>query len=111
MIVPMETEATLEEALAAARAVIYKHSPRCGVCVASDHEIRHFVDGPCDIPVYWVDVVTHRPLSQLVAERVGVPHESPQVILLERGHAVWSASHWEVRASDLEEVATRQSTP
>jgi monothiol bacilliredoxin len=110
VIVPVEDEAAVEQALAAPRAVIYKHSPRCGVCVASDHEIRHFVDGPADVPVYWIDVVERAPLSKLVAARVGVPHESPQVILVERGRAVWHASHWEVRASDLEEQVTRLST-
>jgi bacillithiol system protein YtxJ len=110
MIHKVEDEVGVEEALAAARAVIYKHSPRCGVCIASDQEIRHFDEGPCDIPIYWIDVIEHQPVSQLVAERVGVQHESPQVILLERGRAVWSASHWEVRAADLEDQATRLST-
>ncbi len=110
MILPVEDEAAVEQAMGAPRAVIYKHSPRCGVCVASDQEIRHFVDGPCDIPVYWIDVVARGRLSQLVAAQVGVTHESPQVILLERGRVVWHASHWEVRASDLEEQVTRLST-
>jgi bacillithiol system protein YtxJ len=110
MIHEVRDVAAVEEALAAPRAVIYKHSPRCGVCIASDHEIRHFDEGPCGIPVYWVDVVTHADLSRIVADRVGVQHESPQVILLERGRVVWSASHWEVRASDLEDQATRLST-
>jgi bacillithiol system protein YtxJ len=110
VILPVEDQATVERAMAAPRAVIYKHSPRCGVCVASDQEIRHFVAGPCDVPVFWIDVVTHRQLSQRVAEHLGVTHESPQVILVERGRAIWHASHWEVRASDLEEQVTRLST-
>jgi bacillithiol system protein YtxJ len=110
VILPVEDHAAVEQAMVAPRAVIYKHSPRCGVCIASDQEIRHFVDGPCDVPVYWIDVVAQGQLSRRVAEHLGVPHESPQVILVERGRAVWHASHWEVRASDLEEQITRLST-
>lgn len=109
MIREVREAAAVEEALAAPLAVIYKHSPNCGVCIASDQEVRRFADGHSDTPVYWVDVVAQADLSRMVADRAGVLHESPQVILLERGRPVWSASHWEVRASDLEHQAARRS--
>ncbi len=38
----------------------------------------------------------NRPLSLAVAERTGVPHESPQVICLVGGKAVAHASHRDV---------------
>lgn len=110
MIQPLADEATLAAALAAPRAVLYKHSPRCGVCVASEREIGFFAEGHPEIPVYQLDVVTRAALSQSVAERLGVCHESPQVLLLAAGRVVWSASHWGVRAVDLEEQAARLAT-
>jgi bacillithiol system protein YtxJ len=108
MIRPLEDDRHLAEALAAPRAVIYKHSPRCGTCVASEREVTFFAEGHPDVPVFRLDVVAHPELARAVARRVGVPHESPQVILVAAGSAVWSASHWEVRALDLEDRIGRQ---
>jgi bacillithiol system protein YtxJ len=107
MIVPLASAADLERACAEPLAVLYKHSPRCGVCIAAEREVRFFAEGHPAIPVYWLDVVTDRPLSQLTATRIEVPHESPQVILLVAGRAIWAVSHWEVRALDLEEQLAR----
>jgi bacillithiol system protein YtxJ len=105
---PLEDEHHLAEALAARRAVIYKHSPRCGACLASEREVAFFAEGHPDVPVYRVDVVARSELARAIARRLDVPHESPQIILLSGGRAVWSASHWEVRAFDLEERIGRQ---
>lgn len=107
MIHPLDDDRQLTDVLAAARAVIYKHSPRCGACVAAEREVAFFAEGHPDVPVYRVDVVSHRQLTQTIARRLGVPHESPQVILVADGAAVWWASHWEVRATDLEERVGR----
>ena len=102
MIRLLDDEAGLAEALAAPRALIYKHSPRCGVCVAAEREVTFFAEGHPDVPVYWVDVIGQGRLAGVIARALGVPHESPQVILVSGGRAVWFASHWEVRALDLE---------
>lgn len=107
MIAPLASADDLARAMADPVAVIYKHSPRCGVCVASEREMRFFADGHPAVPVYWLDVVVERDLAQEVAARVAVPHESPQVILLVAGRAAWAVSHWEIRALDLEEQLSR----
>jgi bacillithiol system protein YtxJ len=107
MIVPLASVADLERAWAEPVAVLYKHSPRCGVCIAAEREVRFFAQGHAAIPVYWLDVVNDRPLAQLVAARAEVPHESPQIILVVAGRVTWAVSHWEVRALDLEEQLTR----
>ena len=108
MIRPLEDEAQLAEALAAPQAVIYKHSPRCGACVAAEREVTFFAEGHPDVPVYRLDVVARGRLAQAIARTLGIPHESPQVILLSAGKTIWSASHWEVRALDLEARVQRQ---
>lgn len=108
MIQPLEDERGLAAALAAPLAVIYKHSPRCGACVAAEREVIFFAEGHPEIPVYRLDVLSAKPLAQETARRLGVPHESPQVILVADGRTLWSAAHWEVRALDLEERVGRQ---
>lgn len=53
------------------------------------------------IPVYFVDVLAQRPLSQRIAVALGIRHESPQAIMLQAGTPVWHASHSEVTADAL----------
>lgn len=103
MIRPLAAAADLDAALALPLALIYKHSPRCGVCTASQQEVRFFAEGHPAVPVYQIDVVEHRALARTIAERLGVRHESPQAILVAAGRAIWDASHWDIRATDVEQ--------
>jgi bacillithiol system protein YtxJ len=54
-----------------------------------------------EVPVYWVDVKGQRPLSQEIAARLGITHESPQAILLRAGAPVWHDSHFGVTAEAI----------
>jgi bacillithiol system protein YtxJ len=54
-----------------------------------------------DVPIYQVDVVRHRALSQAIGARLGIRHESPQVILVQSGTAVWHESHFGVTAEAI----------
>lgn len=83
-------------------AVIYKHSTRCSVCVGALSEVRKFAERHPDVPVFLIDVVGHRPISNLVAERFDVIHQSPQALVIRDGESVWDASHLSVTAEELE---------
>lgn len=108
MIVPVTDAAALKDALARhAVAVIYKHSPRCGSCVAALDEVQRFAAAHPDITVFQVDVLTQRGASDAIAEQLGVRHASPQAIVVREGHAVWSATHWSVTARALAEQVPR----
>jgi hypothetical protein len=50
-------------------------------------------------PVYLVDVAQQQDLSRRIAEQTGVRHQSPQVLVLRQGEAVWSASHRAITAA------------
>ena len=99
---PLRDVATLEEALTARVAVLYKHSTRCGVSSGSLIEMRQFADLHPEVPVYLIDVIADRDIARRSAETTGVRHESPQVILLVAGDAVWDTSHFSVSCSKLE---------
>jgi bacillithiol system protein YtxJ len=43
-----------------------------------------------------IEVQGARSISNEIKERTGIAHESPQVIILRNGNAVWHASHWKV---------------
>ena len=98
----LKTEADLEAALASDLAIVYKHSPYCGLSTMARHEISFFIQGNPDVPVFQVDVIHARPLSQHIARLFDIEHESPQVILLRDGRPMFDASHRGVSAHALE---------
>ena len=48
-----------------------------------------------------LEVQSARDVSREFANRTGIRHETPQVIILRDGKAVWNASHFDVRAADV----------
>ena len=64
-------------------------------------EVEAFLRQHPNLTAFTVDVRAQRPLSQLIAARSGVRHESPQIILLRRGVPIWSASHRDITTDAL----------
>ncbi len=54
-----------------------------------------------DLMVGLIRVVEARPASNLVAERTGVVHQSPQVILFREGDAVFDVDNWAITPEAL----------
>ena len=103
---PIVSEADLALLLAAPLAVLYKHSPICPTSDVAYEEMLAF-RRRCDVPVYLVDVVEHRPLSRALAERIGVAHASPQAVILQRGVAAWHRSHYDIEAEAMARAVNR----
>ncbi len=101
----LTTESGLAEALREPLALIYKHSPLCGVSSMARREVLAFAAAHPDVPIYEVDVVRDRPLSRAVERELGVRHASPQALLLRSGAVVWHGSHHAVSRSALEREA------
>jgi bacillithiol system protein YtxJ len=100
---PIVTDADLDLVFAAPLAVLYKHSP---ICPTSDMAYEQMLAfrRRSTVPVYMVDVIQHRPLSRVLAERTGVRHASPQAIILRDGVAAWHRSHYEIQAEAMAQV-------
>ncbi|HVZ23206.1 MAG TPA: bacillithiol system redox-active protein YtxJ [Vicinamibacterales bacterium] len=90
---------------------LFKHSFTCGVSAEALDELLDHLNGQTDEARYaMVTVQTHREVSNAVAARLGVRHETPQAILIQDGRAVWSASHFRVRASEIQKALERASS-
>ena len=77
-------------------ALLFKHSTTCWMSEMAEKTVRHFKRDTPDIPVYVIDVRFQRNLSRQLADDLGIPHESPQAILLRNGKPVWDASHLQI---------------
>ncbi|QXD15581.1 bacillithiol system redox-active protein YtxJ [Rhodocaloribacter litoris] len=103
---PLEDEAGLDAALDRSRTrpvVLFKHSTWCGTSLVARREMQRLTETH-DVPVYEIVVQVARPLSNLVAARFGIRHESPQAIVLVDAQPVYHASHGDVRADTLRRI-------
>ncbi len=100
--VSVREESELEAVLDAPLAVLYKHSPLCGLSAMAAGQVATFMADHPDVPVYQVDVVRDRPVSTAVARRLEVRHESPQALVLRDGEVAWHGSHRSVTSEALE---------
>ncbi len=97
----ISSESDIDAALAAPLAVLYKHSPICPTSGMAYDEIRELRRMLQDVPIYVVDVIRSRPLSRYIADRIGITHQSPQVIILQAGVPRWHGSHFDIGAAAL----------
>lgn len=82
--------------------VIFKHSTTCSVSAAAYDEMEQF-----DGEVALIEVQRARDLSREIEKKTGIPHETPQVIVIEKGKVVWNASHWKVTAQAVADAVQR----
>jgi bacillithiol system protein YtxJ len=103
---PVSDAAALEELFARSHnepVLLFKHSTACPIS-ARAHKQMEEVKTPVSIVV----VQESRDVSQQVAERTGVRHETPQALVLRNGQVVWNASHFDITA-DVVEQAVREN--
>jgi bacillithiol system protein YtxJ len=104
----------LESAVAGSRdrpLLLFKHSLTCGTSAYAREQIEGFLAGaaaPLDACV--VHVQPHRALCDAIADRFGLRHESPQVLLVVNGHVVWHASHHRVSQHEIAAALERHRT-
>lgn len=80
--------------------LLFKHSETCPASDRAHDQYRAFV-GERSPDAAMIVVQRARPVSNLVEERTGVRHESPQALMLSKGEVAWTASHAAITAEAL----------
>jgi bacillithiol system protein YtxJ len=96
----LRSVADLDQALAAGKGkiVLYKHSTQCGICDGALEEIEEYLKSPAAAgDFYYLDLLAHRDVSNAIAQRLGVKHESPQAIFLVDGKVAAVLNHRAIR--------------
>lgn len=78
-----------------------KHSLTCPISHAAYQEYQKYAEVNKSVPTYYLAVQDSRPLSNEIAEKFHIKHESPQAILFSNGEARWNASHWKITNRSL----------
>jgi bacillithiol system protein YtxJ len=85
--------------------LLFKHSTTCEISAIAKKRLEQKWDFPTDeIQPYYLDLKAHRAISNDIAERFGVYHESPQVLLIRDGECVYDASHLDISVAELRSV-------
>lgn len=72
--------------------VIFKHSTRCSISSMAKNRLDRS-DVPEGIDFYYFDLLANRELSNKIADKFDVYHESPQVLVIRNGECVYDESH------------------
>ena len=80
---------------------IFKHSTRCSVSRMVLKQFENEFNSSDKVTPYFLDLIAHRDISNEIASRFGVTHQSPQLILIKEGKAVYNVSHSDIDAEEL----------
>jgi len=83
--------------------LLFKHSTRCSISKTTiDRLERNWKDNDNQvIEPYYLDLLSYRSISNLIAESLNVEHESPQAIVLVDQKVVYHASHFDINYQQI----------
>lgn len=90
--------------LAEVPAVIFKHSTRCDMSSTMLRKFEAKFDfKENELIPYYLDLIHYRDISNEIASRFGIEHQSPQIIMIKNGKASGHAAHRDIYFFDFKE--------
>ena len=103
--IEMNSETVLEDAVKGSfknkGVAIFKHSTRCSISRVAQSRLSSKWDFKDDLPIYHLDLIRYRSLSNLIADKFNVQHESPQLLLIKDGKCIYHASHLAISVKEI----------
>ena len=82
--------------------LIFKHSTRCSISDVAKARLDK-EDNLNGVDFYYLDLIKHRDISNALAEKYNVHHESPQILLINKGECVYDESHIGITMAEIKE--------
>lgn len=82
---------------------IFKHSTRCSISSTALSRLErqwHFSES--DLPIFYLDLLRHRDVSNRIAADFGIMHESPQLLVIKNGECVYHAAHFGIDPQEID---------
>lgn len=80
--------------------LIFKHSTRCSL---SSMAFNRLQEGLPQMGLHIVDVIKDRQLSNLIAQKFLIAHQSPQVLVIHQNSCIYNASHFDISSRTINE--------
>lgn len=81
--------------------LLFKHSTRCSISSMALSRLETKWNDDEQIPAYYLDLLSHRDISNEIANLFSVEHASPQVLLIKNGVCVYHNSHNGINAQEI----------
>ncbi len=74
--------------------VVFKHSVRCGISAMVKYQLEKGWDFQEDeLDFYYLDIFQFRNISNEIRDRFNIVHQSPQIIIFNKGEVIYHTSH------------------
>jgi bacillithiol system protein YtxJ len=83
--------------------LLFKHSTRCSISSTALNRLERSWNSEesNDTLPYYLDLIAHRDISQAIATRFGIEHQSPQALVIRNGVCIYHASHFDIQYAEL----------
>jgi bacillithiol system protein YtxJ len=104
--ITLQSEEQLDEIKTSADySIIFKHNTTCPISKGVKRELEEEGDKlPGNVPVYMLDLLAHRNISDAIAKDFGVQHESPQLLVIKQGKCTYNNSLSAITVEDTVEA-------
>ncbi len=91
--------------------LIFKHSTRCSISssVLNRLERNWKEEDMASMKTYYLDLISHRSISNLIATIFDVEHQSPQIIVVRNGSPILVRSHYDISFAGIQETVFAKS--
>lgn len=89
---------------------VFKHSTQCEISAGAAYRTNEFLSKEASKTTpkfYYVKVIETKPVSQKIEAETKVKHESPQLMLIEDGKAVWNTSHEKITVDSIKSAVKK----
>jgi bacillithiol system protein YtxJ len=102
--IPLEDFVQIDEYLKSKVSfIVFKHSTRCSISSMAMQRFEKNFDIQ-SIPVLYLDILSFRSISDKLAQRFHVLHQSPQLLFIKDEICLYHASHNGINLQDIKAV-------
>ena len=84
------------------KVALFKHSTRCPVSSMAKNRLETSWEQDLKgTPIYFLDLIRYRSVSNKIADDLGIDHASPQLIVVENNTVVYYASHHMIQTIEI----------
>ena len=82
--------------------ILFKHSTRCSISRMALKMLEMGWDESLNgVSAYYLDLLNHRDVSNAIAEKLDVIHQSPQMLIIKNGSAVSVSNHSDINSDEV----------
>ena len=83
---------------------LFKHSTSCSISAMAKMRLESSWNLDKKVDIYYLDLLNYRNISNAIAEKYAVHHESPQLLLISKGECIYDGSHFDISTSEIAET-------